>query len=73
MAGAEARVLGHVPEGTDLAHVVYRMTITVDGLKVTKMEVLSLQRTDSGWAMLLRSDIETMAAALRQRFGRAKP
>jgi hypothetical protein len=72
MAGAGAQVLGHVTEGKDLVHVVYRITLTVEGVKATKMDVISLQRTKTGWAMLLRSDIETMAAALKQRFSRTK-
>lgn len=72
LAETEAHIVGHVAEGKEFAHVVCRMTMTVEGVKVTKLEVISVKRTDSGWAMLLRGDIETMAAALLQRFGGEK-
>ena len=68
MAGAELEILGHVMEGPDTSHVVYRMVLPVETVRVTKITVVSLTRTPTGWGMLLTGDIEGMVGALRQRF-----
>lgn len=73
LASAKLETLGHVMEGEDIAHVVYRMSAGFEGIALSKMQVLSLRRTPDGWAMLLSGDIEGVTSALRQRFGKAKP
>jgi hypothetical protein len=72
LGGSEVQTLGSVAEGKDKMHVLYRMTMSVQGAKVTKMAVLSLRKTESGWGMLLDGDIEGMGAMLKQRFGEKK-
>lgn len=72
LGGADVQILGHVLEGQDTAHVVYRMTVTAESLKITKLNVLSMQKTESGWAMSQSGDIEGMAEALKRRFGGQK-
>ncbi len=73
LAKSELKTLGHVMEGDDTAHVVYRMSIQFEGISITKMQVLSLRRTPEGWAMLLSGDIEGIANAFRQRFAKPRP
>ncbi|HXG11466.1 MAG TPA: hypothetical protein VNK04_17055 [Gemmataceae bacterium] len=67
LGGAEVQTLGYVMEGKDTAHVVYRMTVSAEGAKVTKLDVLSLQKTGTGWGMLLSGDIEGIANLLKQK------
>lgn len=62
---AETEVLGHVEEGDDLAHVVYRMVLNI-GTTMHKTEVVSLRRTKGGWGVLLSGEIEGMAESIRQ-------
>jgi hypothetical protein len=69
VAGAELQTLGHVMEGKETAHVVYRMTTKLEGATITKMNVMSLQRTADGWALLLSGDIEGVADLLKHKFG----
>ena len=69
ISGAEVQIIGHVLEGKDTAHVVLRMTATVEGTKVTKTDVVSMRKTETGWGMLLSADLENMASVLKRRFG----
>lgn len=72
LAGAETNILGHVMEGDSLAHVVYRMTLSLEGVKIAKTTVVSLQKTESGWGMLMTADLDAMLAAMKKRFGAAE-
>jgi hypothetical protein len=69
LAGAESQIIGHVLEGKDIAHVVHRMTVTVEGTKVAKTDVISMRKTETGWGMLLSGDLENMTTMLKRRFG----
>ncbi|HEX8833991.1 MAG TPA: hypothetical protein VF719_07305 [Abditibacteriaceae bacterium] len=57
-------ILGHVLEAPDVAHVVYRMKIVTQGITVTKVTVMPLRQSPSGWRGLLTGDIENLAQAL---------
>lgn len=72
LQGAEFETIGHVIEGKDRAHVVCRLTMSLQGVKFTKMNVLSLKRTDGGWAMLLSGEVEGMANVLKKQYGSEK-
>jgi hypothetical protein len=61
---ADIEVLGHVMEGDDTAHVLYRVTTTT-GSTMKQTEVVSLRRTKSGWGVLLTNEIEAMAESIR--------
>lgn len=65
LRSAQTEILGQVDEGRDTTHVVYRMTMTVEGAPVTKMDVMSLARSPDGWRGLLKGDISALAAAIR--------
>ena len=68
MSGSESTVIGHVDEGADVTHVVFRMRATVNGLTVEKMDTMSMRRFGATWRLLLSGDLEGMAAAMRARF-----
>ena len=69
LATAEIEVVGHVPEGADTVHVVYRMRMTVMGTPVSRMDVFSLARSGGTWRGLLKGDMSAMANALQRAFG----
>jgi hypothetical protein len=73
LAGAEAQILGSVPEGKDTTHVVYRLKLTTGGATLDRMTVASLRRDGSGWKMLLTGDVEGMVAALKQGLASGRP
>jgi len=63
-------VLGHVPEGADSAHVVYRTLARIGGA-VPEVKVMQLERVDLGWRILWSDELEVLDAALRGvRMGR---
>jgi hypothetical protein len=66
LKSAKVQVLGHVNEGADTVHVVYRMAMTVNGIPITKMDVMSLARSPVGWRGLLKGDVSALAAGMRQ-------
>lgn len=68
LRGTTLDVIGHVPEGPDVIHVVYRGTVTQGDVKVSKMSVMSLKAHGDDWGMLLTGDIEGMAAMLKRQF-----
>jgi hypothetical protein len=65
LRSAKVQVLGHVNEGPDTVHVVYRMAMTINGIPITKMDVMSLARSPVGWRGLLKGDVTALAAGIR--------
>jgi hypothetical protein len=68
-AGADLVPVGHVLEGKDVAHVVFRMKVAADGVTITKVQAMSLRRFGPTWRVLLSGDFEGLAAALARRTG----
>jgi hypothetical protein len=68
-AGADLVPVGHVLEGSDVAHVVFRMKVAADGVTITKVQAMSLRRFGQTWRVLLSGDFEGLAAALARRTG----
>ena len=68
-AGADLVPVGHVMEGNDVAHVVFRMKVAADGVTITKVQAMSLRRSGQTWRVLLSGDFEGLAAALARRTG----
>ena len=64
LANSKSQIIGHVLEGENTAHVVYRMTARVRGISITKLGVMPLRKSGHNWRGLLTGDIEGMAAAL---------
>jgi hypothetical protein len=71
LGGADMTMIGHVAEGPDVVHVVYRFRMPVRGITVEKIETMSMRRNGESWRVLLTGDIEGLAAALRARAGGA--
>jgi hypothetical protein len=74
MKGSTVAVLGVVAEGADTAHVVWRSGMTMQGLSISKMEVLSVRRAGTGWRAMLTGDFENfikgMELGMTQRAAR---
>lgn len=57
-------VLGHVAEGADTAHVVYRTTARISGAQ-PEVKILQLLRERNGWRVLWSDDLAVLDTALR--------
>lgn len=58
------RVLGHVLESPDSAHVVYRTTARISGA-VSEVKVMQLTNTPDGWRVRWSDELEVLDAAVR--------
>jgi len=68
LAHSKIEVLGHVAEGKETAHVVYRMSTKVDGTDFEGLVlVASLRKDGPRWRMLLSGDVEAMTLMMKQR------
>jgi hypothetical protein len=56
--------IGSVPEG-DVLHVVCRTSVAVQGVSLSKLEVVSVKRSAGNWRILLSGELEGMAELLR--------
>lgn len=63
------RVVGHVAESADTAHVVYRSTPRLSGA-VSEVNVMQLTRTPEGWRIQWSDELQVLDTALR---GFARP
>lgn len=61
--------IGHVMEGDDVAHVVYRMNMPMEGATINKITVASMKRYEKSWRMLLTGDVDELMQALRGQLG----
>lgn len=57
-------VLGHVTEGADTAHVVYRTLARIGGA-VPEVKVMQLARIPGGWRVLWSDELGVLDVALR--------
>lgn len=69
----DQQVLGAVPEGADRVHLVTRNTVETMGLKMIRMEVVTLNRTPDGWRVALSGEMEGMAEMMRKMFEAGTP
>ncbi len=63
MGSARMVPIGSVPEG-EVVHVVCRTSVDVSGLKVSKVEVVSLKRVDGRWRVLIPESMKGIFQAL---------
>lgn len=63
LKNSKSTALGAVAEGQTL-HFVSRTEIAMEGVKMSKMEVLSMQKEDGVWRVLLSGDLSGMVAAM---------
>lgn len=64
---AKIQIVGHVMEGSDTVHVVYRMSIEDSTAAFSKMDVFSMLRLGDTWRGLLSADFRMLGAMLRRR------
>lgn len=69
MHDATIQFLGHVPEGQDTVHVVYRMSYDKGPAAISKMAVFSMLRMGNTWRGLLAMDLRMLGAMLRRSAG----
>ncbi|MGH7586861.1 MAG: hypothetical protein ACREMH_11480 [Gemmatimonadales bacterium] len=69
MKDAKTTWVGHVDEGADITHVVYRLHLAYEGIAITKLDVMSLKRSGSEWRAVLKGDVRGIAEALRRQVG----
>jgi len=60
--------LGEVPEG-EVVHVLSRNNVSLGEIKVSQMEILSLKKVDDKWLLLLKGDMQGIAAQIKAGFG----
>lgn len=63
LKNSRSTALGAVAEGQTL-HFVSRTEIAMEGVKMSKMEVLSMQKENGVWRVLLSGDLSGMVAAM---------
>jgi hypothetical protein len=66
---AQYTVIGSVPEGQDLVHVVYRVRTAAEDVQVTKVSAISLRRHGETWRFLLSGNMEGLVSALQKAHG----
>ncbi|HYJ81030.1 MAG TPA: hypothetical protein VEW03_15565 [Longimicrobiaceae bacterium] len=54
---AEFQVVGHVAEGEETAHVVYRLRAVTEGMEVTRLAVITLRRHQGAWKVVLTGEV----------------
>jgi len=64
---AKIQLIGHVPEGRDTVHIVYRMTFEDSTAAISKMDVFSMLRMGNTWRGLLSADFRMLGAMLRRQ------
>lgn len=64
MRAAKVDLLGHVDEGADMTHVLYRLRLDIDGVEMRKVDVLTLRRDRGEWRAMLSADIDNLVARL---------
>jgi|GEM_PF-2325722 len=58
-------VLGSLPEGDDVVHVVTRATVTVGEIEGESMEVISFRQREGGWKILPSGKLKGIPAQLK--------
>lgn len=66
LSSMTAKVIGTVPEGDGVLHVVCRITNSNAGMNITKVSVISLKKNGGKWGVMLSSEIENMAEQVRR-------
>ena len=59
-------VLGSVPEGTNLRHVVVRTITEMGEMSMEQISVISFKKTNAGWKILMEAKFKGMAQQLKR-------
>lgn len=68
----EVEVLGSIPEGERVRHVVTRAHIGLGEVTLEEMEVISFSKTDAGWRILLQGRMKGMAHQIKRALTRGR-
>jgi predicted RNase H-like nuclease len=63
LSTAQTTVLGHVMEGDSVAHVVYRMRMSIGEMEMDQVQVAPVKRADGQWRVLLTGSLAGMMNA----------
>jgi hypothetical protein len=69
LKGARTEIIGKVSEGADTVHVLMRVTLTVEGIQVSQMDIWTACRYGNTWRGMLKGDMAALAAALKKTVG----
>ena len=67
MKNSSVEMIGHVMEGGNRAHVVFRKGVEAGGQKITTVDVVSLEKDGNEWKCLLSDEMENLAASLMRQ------
>jgi hypothetical protein len=67
---AQVDMLGTVAESDTLRHIVYRITMTVDGAPLPAVGVLTARRDGAEWKVELAAEVDAMIAGIRRGMAR---
>ncbi len=70
MSSLESEIIGGVPEGDTLVHVVTRNKTGGMGMEIVQMEVITVKKSPDGWRLMLSGRIKGLAQQLQRSFGR---
>jgi hypothetical protein len=66
LAASRVETLGHVDEGADTTHVVYRSTVKLGAQPITRLYVSSLRKSGPDWKLSLLGDLAAQLPAMRR-------
>ncbi len=71
LSEAENTILGQVPEGNDVVHILYRTKMKIGDGSMSKVDVMSLKKSGTTWRLKLSEEMEgsfsAMAKSLLQK------
>lgn len=71
LSEAQNTILGQVPEGNDVVHILYRMKMKIGDGSISKVDVMSMKKTGGNWRLKLSEEMEgsftAMAKSLLQK------
>lgn len=71
LSEAENTILGQVPEGNDVVHILYRTKMKIGDGSMSKVDVMSLKKSGTIWRLKLSEEMEgsfsAMAKSLLQK------
>ena len=67
------KILGTVEETPELVHVVARVQLGLGDDAISSLDLVSVRKTDTGWRIALKDEIQAMAKLMLDRMRQALP
>jgi hypothetical protein len=64
LSEAENTILGQVPEGNEVVHILYRMKMKIGDGSMSKVDVMSLKKSGTTWRLKLSEEMEGSFSAM---------